>query len=218
MKNIKRSIVFMLGLCACLFFVNAAKANTYPLPISICIEKQAICSPNNLLKEPVVFAFCDKYALFYRPSDAKFFAVQYEVKPNLSLSNIAIINVGNHDLTIQDLSTGALHSFKFSPSGANEYEIFGIITFWGNDYQNTFLATDGNGHTTFKTYVLPKGDDGVLDVKCGCTKEGTSASCHHGGEGATECSVTDGGGAGTVNWENSCQVACKSGYYACCNK
>lgn len=217
MKNIKRSIVFMLGLCASLFFFNAAKANTYPLPTSISIEKQATCSPDNLLKEPVVFAFCDKYALFYRASDAKFFAVQYEVKPQLSVSNMAITNVSDGNLTVQDLSTGVLHSFKFSPSGANEYEVFGVITFWGKDYQDTFLTTDSNGHSTFKTYVLPTGGD-ILNVKCGCNKEGSSGSCDHGGEGATECSVNDSGGVGTINWDNGCQVACKSGYYACCKK
>lgn len=39
MKNIKRSIVFMLGLCASLFFINAAKANTYPLQNPQIVKK-----------------------------------------------------------------------------------------------------------------------------------------------------------------------------------
>ena len=39
MKNIKRSFVFMLGLCMSLFFVNSVQANNYPLPNPTVVKK-----------------------------------------------------------------------------------------------------------------------------------------------------------------------------------
>lgn len=61
--------------------------------------------------------------------------------------------------------------------------------------------------------------DDVAAIKCGCIKETAKqkpTNCESGGEGSTQCGITDGGGVATMSWGHQCEVSCKSGYYSCC--
>ena len=78
------------------------------------------------------------------------------------------------------------------------------------------LARSGESYYDYSNNDEP---DNIAAVKCGCIKNTAKkhpTNCKAGGEGSTQCGITDGGGVATVQWGNQCEVSCGVGRYSCC--
>lgn len=147
-----------------------------------------------------------KHTIFYNKVAKVFYFIQYHNKPAIT-GSVSLVEYKSGSLSIRD-NKGT--TYVFTPND----NIVGVGSFSGTAY-NDWVVSTADGDTKFGADV--DGGD-IEELSCSCKEDGTKNTCEHGGVGSTSCNVTDGGGAGTVNWTNTCGVSCKTGYYACCNE
>ena len=113
---------------------------------------------------------------------------------------------------------GGLVVFDNNTSGTTAFhlgdQIYGIAHMSGEKYTKSLILNTKEG-----VNFVPNPGGVIEELSCACYPSSSgSRSCDSGGEGSNGCEITDGGGTGTINWNNQCQVSCNTGFYACCNE
>ena len=193
------------------------------LNAALCNNPKNVHAKGNNTEWPVSFYMGQTFMIAFDNNTNKFYAVQYKTKPSINLSSqIKVVESAGRKLTLKDEQNGSIVSFSLEPLNRSEISVYGIIYFHGNEYETQLLKTNANNKKMLDPTVLASLDTGdagaiITAMRCFCAANGSNNGCDHGGTGSNQCSVTHGGSVG-IGWENSCSVACGSGYYACCNK
>lgn len=168
-----------------------------------CITTPALDSGRNTL-----FFMDEKWSVFFETDSKKFFAIQYQNRPNITFSEkISIRQYSKEQLTIYDAGNGTIYHFKFGATQKNEYEVFGIIAFEGEGYQAQLLTYEQN-QIRLNQQVLASGSQ---LLHCDCKPPKSPAHCDQGGEGATEFGFSE-----SYNGKGrTLEIACKRGYFVC---
>lgn len=155
-----------------------------------------------------LFFMGEKWSVFFETASKKFFAIEYQNRPNINFSEkISVRQYAKDRLTIYDAGKGTIYHFKLDATQKNEYEVFGIIAFEGEGYQAQLLTYEQN-QTRLNQAMLASGSQ---LLNCVCKPPKSPAKCDQGGEGATEFGFSE-----SYNGKGrTLEIACKRGYFAC---
>lgn len=147
-------------------------------------------------QSPLLTQIDADHAIFYDPSAATFFVLQFRNKPRVP-EKIAFASFDEKTLKVKDLSTDEIITYGLSDP------IYGLTKIAGSKYKKELLRGEG---ATLR--LIP---DAMEKLSCGCWEEGdkTHLNCDAGGEGATNCAYENGE-------KLSVKVSCGEGYHACC--
>lgn len=156
--------------------------------------------------DTLTYSTGEGFVLFLRPADTSFYLLQLS-SPVTVPTHAAFVSFIGGVLAIRDLSTAVIQYYALST------DIYGIGYYKGQKHTDLLTTTTPGG------FVLLE-DPPIEQLSCRCYPDDVvhATSCTAGGEGATECEITDGGETGPLGWHNHCGVSCRDGYFACCNE
>lgn len=153
----------------------------------------------------------------YNQKDTICYFIQYENPENINLINPKYISYDKKNSIIT--VTNEDNTQEIYKHNANIYGIGKIRAELSNSlFKEMVLSRSNQNYYDYSTYNEP---DDIGAVKCGCIKyiaKKKPNNCQSGGEGSTQCGITDGGGVATAQWNNQCEVSCGANSYSCCAK
>lgn len=151
-------------------------------------------------------------AFFINENKTEGFFIQYNNAENVDLKNISAVFYDKiKGITLTRLN-GTKNEILFDKN------VFGFGKFKGINSKSLINSDlQKRNLTQYPVYVEDTGlDDGDISaIKCGCINKNSTKkpnNCQHGGEGSSQCGVSEGLGVYNIQ----CESTCESTHYSCC--